>query len=83
MTFVLVPVKIFIPKSKSLSFAFPLLPEKFQIIAGIADVCLQEKLMSIVGKKRVKPEVVLLLPRSLLTFLINSKIFSNKSFSQN
>ena len=32
-------------------------------IAREYDVCLQEKLMSIVGKKRVKPEVVLLLPR--------------------
>ena len=29
---------------------------------------LQDKLMSIVGKKRVKPEVVLLLPRSHIVF---------------
>ena len=33
-------------------------------ITKVNDVNLQEKLMSIVGKKRVKPEVVLLLPRS-------------------
>ena len=38
--------------------------KSWYFIAREYEVCLQEKLMSIVGKKRVKPEVVLLLPRS-------------------